>query len=781
MTNYYPFMRLLIVIAFITLNGFCAAFGQAPSITYPTPNTYNTGQTITPLSPANSGSEVVPETYGITTYAGSTGTAGTFNFINGMAIAGNGSLYVTDASQRVLKITPDGLLTVVAGIAGKSGNTNGQGSAALFNNPGQVITDAAGNIFVADQVNDMIRKITPSGLVSTYAGTGVAGKADGPAATATFFQPAGIIFDGAGNLYVADFNNSAIRKITPGGTVSTFAGLAGTAGFIDGNGASARFSGPRYLAIDAAGNIYVSDEYNNAVRKITPAGDVTTLAGTGTAGSQNGIGKIASFNQPAGIAVDAEGDVYVADEGNYCIRRITPAGVVSTYAGTGQQGSTNGYPLTAIKFFDPRDIIIDGSGNFYVADATAIRKINVSGYEIDKPLPPGLYFDTGTGIITGTPAAASPPTDYTITAYNTGGASSFTIQITVNEVLQAPNIGYVSPQVYSEFKTITPLSPINSGGAVTSTYTIDKLLPSGLTFDPTTGVISGTPVVLSPPTDYTIVASNAAGSSTFVINISINIHQTAPQTLTFNPLSAKTYGDADFDPAATSTNSTIPVTYASSNTGVATIVAGMIHITGTGTSQITASQAGNDYYLAATPVMQELTVNKAPLLLVADNKVKFENQPNPALTFTGVGFVYNEDASVLTEQPVLSTAATADSAPGDYVIAITGGQAANYTVTTTPGTLTVSVTDLSIIIPNAFTPNGDGINDYWDIKAIEGFPQCLVSVFARNGSLVFQSRGYPHPWDGTYKGLALPNGTYYYVISPSAGLKSLSGSVTILR
>ncbi|HJP62768.1 MAG TPA: putative Ig domain-containing protein, partial [Mucilaginibacter sp.] len=445
---------------------------QPPNITYQTPKVYKVRKTITPLAPDNTGGAVPADAYGVSTFAGSTGSNGTFSAPYGLRTDGSGNLYVSDASQRIMKITPDGVLTVIAGSKDVTGSTNGQGTQALFNSPGQIATDLQGNIYVADINNNKIRKITPAGLVSTFAGTGATGSLNGASTTATFFHPTGVTVDAAGNVYVADHDNNVIRKITPNGTVSTFAGLAGSPGANNGNGTSARFSGPTYLAADALGNIYVADNNNQMVRKISPSGDVTTLAGNGSVGFNNGAGINATFKGLGGLTTDIYGNVYVVDKGNYVVRKITPGGVVSTFAGSGVKGAVNGDPLTA-KFAGSTDITIDDEGNLYLADGGQVRKIITGGYTIDKPLPLGLNFDATTGVISGTPAAASPATDYVITAYNLSGSSSFIIRITVDpadaNIIQPPNISYITPQVYTATKIIGPLIPANTGGAVPTT------------------------------------------------------------------------------------------------------------------------------------------------------------------------------------------------------------------------------------------------------------------------------------------------------------------------
>lgn len=264
---------------------------------------------------------------------------------------------------------------IVSTLAGSTYDADGPGMAAQFYNPLAVAVDSSGNIYVADNYNHRIRKITPNGLVSTLAGS-TAGYVDGTGTAAKFDMPSGVAVDGRGNVYVADTGNRRIRKITPDGEVSTLAGS--TEGYADGIGMAAQFSTPSDVAVDGSGNVYVADQYNHRIRKITPDGAVSTLAGS-TFGYADGEGTAAKFLSPQGVAVDGSGNVYVADLNNHRIRKITPEGVVSTVA-----GSTYGYadgPGTEAYFYHPRDVGVDDSGNIYVADLNnhSIRKITPDG------------------------------------------------------------------------------------------------------------------------------------------------------------------------------------------------------------------------------------------------------------------------------------------------------------------------------------------------------------------------------------------------------------------
>jgi streptogramin lyase len=242
-----------------------------------------------------------------------------------VAVGGAGAIYVADdAANAVYKLGPNGDVKSLA----TSGDPTG------MNVPTSLAVDSKGNVFVTDNGNGVIRKISSGGELTTFAGDSrEPGNADGRGTQARFRAPRGIAIDPRDNLYVADEANSNIRKLTPDGAVSTLAGSSGAVGTDDGTGPAARFGAPRALAADSAGNVYVADTDNHTIRKITPAGAVTTLAGRpGQSGFADGAGTQARFSEPRGIAVDAAGNVFVADTGNAAVRQITPDGVVTTIA-----------------------------------------------------------------------------------------------------------------------------------------------------------------------------------------------------------------------------------------------------------------------------------------------------------------------------------------------------------------------------------------------------------------------------------------------------------------
>jgi Immunoglobulin I-set domain/NHL repeat len=256
-----------------------------------------------------------------------------FNDPSGVTSSSDGSLSVADSANGTLRrISTTGAVSTLAGSTSGRGNADGSGSAATFSSPLGVAQDGLGNLYVADSLNNTIRKITVSGVVSTLAGSaGGGGSADGTGTNARFNHPTGVAVDSSGNVYVADTLNNTIRKVSASGVVTTVAGLTGVSGFQDGVGNGALFNNPSGLAVDLSGNLYLADSGNSVIRKIGPGGVVSTLAGLpGIAGLMDGVGSEAWFNQPKSLVFNSSGTLYVADTGNAAIRKITLTGVVTT-------------------------------------------------------------------------------------------------------------------------------------------------------------------------------------------------------------------------------------------------------------------------------------------------------------------------------------------------------------------------------------------------------------------------------------------------------------------
>jgi hypothetical protein len=258
----------------------------------------------------------------------------------------------------------------------------GENDTTLFNQPFGICSDQAGNLYIADAGHNQIKKVSPEGEVTVFAGTGIAGSDDGPADRASFNYPSGICYDGSGNFYVAGFGGQNVRKITGDGNVTTIAGT-GEEGYCDGPGSEALFSSPRGICIDSKGNLYVGDCWNHRIRKITPGGMVTTFAGGGARGElvvndwRDGLDTAARFDAPCGMAIDEYDNIYVADANNNCIRKITPGGMVSTLAGiAGRRESKDGRYGESILNCPTELVVSDGIIYFSDTYGNQVKKIS---------------------------------------------------------------------------------------------------------------------------------------------------------------------------------------------------------------------------------------------------------------------------------------------------------------------------------------------------------------------------------------------------------------------
>jgi len=827
----------------------------APHISYQTPKVYPINTNITPLAPANTGGAVPATIYGqVSTFAGNTagntngtGTTAVFNNPTRLAEDANGNLFVADRDNDLIrKITPDGVVTTFA-----SG----------FNQPNGPTVNTDGSLYVADAASNSI-KVVISGEGIIFAG-GRQSSVNGPGALAGFYYPYSLTHDAAGNLYVADSHNNLIRKITPAAIVSTLAG-SGNAGFANGTGISASFNSPGAVNIDATGNVYVADGSNNMIRKITPAGVVTTIAGNGAAGASNGTAPSSTFNTPDGVAVDAIGNVYVADLGNNLIRKIDISGTVTTLAGSGDASSNNGVGILA-GFNRPNDVQVDPGGFLYVTDYgnEQIRKVIITGYAIDKPLPTGLTFDATTGIISGTPTVISPATNYTVTAYNTVGSSSTVVNIAVDA-----NNPIVFPPIPDKTICDASFSLTATGGSGTYTYTSSN---------PAVATISGNVVTIVGPGTTTITASEGTSTQTQILTVDSPITPTIkmdqgyftscqglslPYTVTItnggiNPMYQWKVNGIDAgtnSPSFTTTDLNTGDVVSCTLTNTSDCTTGPVTVTNpaitvlqyvTPTIAIQASTTGP--IADNTPVTFTSTITNggtSPIYQWMVNNIN-EGTNSPAFTYscfkdgdvvtcelTNQGgecltalYVYSNliTISVSDPNPTVTISASANNILGGTPVIFTavinvtnvatyqwmvngkdaGTNSPDFTSSTLINGDKVNCTIIesggcnvsaesnqvvmavspppSVTIPNAFTPNGDGINDLWDIAALAYYQNCTVDIYNRYGGLVYHSKGYSKAWDGTYNGNRLPVATYYYVIDLGDKSPKLSGYVTLIR
>ena len=854
---------------------FCAysdgLFAQAPNISYQTPQIYNTNTLITPLVPTNTGGPVPPAIYGqVSTLAGSgakgstdgQGTAASFTNPIGVATDQSGNIFVADTySHLVREITPGGLVSTLAGNGG-SGAKDGPAATASFGEPTGIAVDVAGNVYVADELDKEIRRIS-NGAVTTFTKTGFVTYTGG--GLAFFNNPIGLAVDGASNVYVADENSNIIEKLTQAGSATILAG--GAPGFNTGTGAGASFDHPYGIAIDGSGNIIVADYLNALIRNITPAGVVTTIAGGGPGAKTNGVGTAASFSDPLGVSVDIIGNIYVADKSNNLIRKITPAGLVSTLAGSGAAGATNGIG-TAASFNFPIGVANDLIGSLYVTDQNnnLIRKISLTGYKIDKALPAGLVFDPTTGIITGTPTVATPATNYTITAYNLAGSSSFIVNIETfaGITFNAIPAKTVCDADFDPGATSTLGSAITYTSSNTAVATITggkvHILGAGSTLITASngiGSISDSLIVTAPPTPTVTITANVtsicAGTPVTYTAVAVNGGSTPVYQWLVNGMGAGTNSPTFVSTAITKTDVVqcmVSVTSGCPISGSSNKLTGII-VTPNTAPAISIQSSVNGPVCNGASITFTAAATNAGTNPYYQWQINGANAGSNSTTFTGNTFangdlvtciLTNQGGACLTASTATSNALTVSlAAPPSPAPSVTIGASANGVYTNTSVTFTAvtanttgatvayqwmingknvgantptlttstlknndvvscditaiigcSVSALSeqitmnilpippVVIPNTFTPNGDGINDTWNISNLAYYPTSTISIYNRYGTLLYQSRGYNVQWDGTYNGKPLPEGTYAYIIDLGTAGK-LSGSVSIIR
>ena len=307
----------------------------------------------------------------------------------GLAVDGTGALYIADrGNDQVRRVDPTGTITTVAGTGERGfGGDGGPAVEARLNNPEGVAVDGSGSLYIADSGNRRVRRVDTSGTLSTVAGNGGRGFGGegGPAVRASLNHPAGVAVDGSGNLYIAESGENMIHRVDGTGTITTIAGT-GESGF-SGDGGPAAMAGldfPQRVAVDGAGNLYIADTYNHRIRRVDASGTITTVAGTGERGlgGDGGPAAAAQLNYLAGVAVDKTGSLYIADTYNHRIRRVDASGTITTVAGTGESGyNGDGVPAAGAWLYTPGRVAVDKTGNLYIADTYnhRIRRVDASG------------------------------------------------------------------------------------------------------------------------------------------------------------------------------------------------------------------------------------------------------------------------------------------------------------------------------------------------------------------------------------------------------------------
>ena len=317
---------------------------------------------------------------------GGAATAAQLRSPMGVAVDGAGNLYIADENdQRIRKVDAAGVITTAAGTGERGyGGDGGAAVRAQLDSPAGAAADGAGNLYIIDSGNQRIRKVDAAGMISTAAGPGDAGDG-GAAVQAQLRYPLGVAADGAGNLYIADSSNHRVRKVDAAGVITTAAGT-GERGYGGDGGAAeqAQLDSPAGVAVDGAGNLYIADSGNNRVRRVNAAGVIAAVAGTGERGygGDGGPAVQARLSSPAGLAADGLGNLYIADSGNYRVRKVDAAGVIATVAGTGESGSiADGGSAIQTPLRSPSGVAVDGAGNLYIADENdyRVRKVDAAG------------------------------------------------------------------------------------------------------------------------------------------------------------------------------------------------------------------------------------------------------------------------------------------------------------------------------------------------------------------------------------------------------------------
>lgn len=747
----------------------------------------------------------------VTTVAGIFETPGSIDgpalssrFFNPHGIAADtlGHVFIADQNNHVIRIfdTNTNTVTTLAGSAGQSGSADGIGNAASFNEPLGICATPDGTAYVADTKNNKIRKVTLSGKVETIAGTGNYGSSNGAALSSTFGNPIGIEIDAAGNIYVADHLTNIIRKISANGFVSTVAGMAYIPGDADGTGTNAQFWRPYGLTIDHQGNILVADEWNHKIRKMTPQGVVTTLAGNGIQGLANGPASDAMFNYPWDVTLDDDGNVYVADGYNYVIRKIDTNGNVQALVGNPQVAS-----------------YLDGQGSSAAFKGT-------TGLTWSAKTESIFVSDSYNHLIREVLLDAAPPA--TLALLNLNGSA----QLCEGDQLSLS----AAPKSYGEYRFY--IDGVMVQNDTSSEFSTSQLTPGPHTLTAESD-FQGL-VLLSNSITITVavlpaVSIGAVGSLNFYEGDSVILIATGTGDLLWS--------NGEVSPAITVTTSGdyFVETTVNGCTGISetlsvevtplpdklTIIAqdGQLLCPGGQLTLKSSAPVGNQWLKDGWPISHEtdqtLKVSEIGLYQVQatdpntgitafSNEIEIQAAPVPNFDFgasqriapAGQTIVFSSSG---TDQPVAfdwdfgdpNTGALNSSiqpspshrydAEGSYSVQLTAKDANGCQhILQKPDFIKITAApDLpGIFIPNAFTPNGDGNNDLFRVRGKVDGP-FFLAVYNQWGEPLFEAENPDTGWDGLRNGLPVQSGTYAYFAKITGGQKEkvVSGMVTLLR
>ncbi len=642
------------------------------------------------------------------------------------------------------------IITTIAGtgIGLYSGN-GGQATNAELHWPIGVYLDGVGNIYISDTENDCIRMINTAGIITTIAGGGTSGLGDGGQATlAILYNPFNIAFDEIGNMYIADCYHQRIRMINTAGIITTIAGIGtyGTSG--DGGPATAaKLCYPQDIALDALGNLYIADGcYNSSrIRMVNTAGIITTIAGTSIPGysGDGGPATNAQLYEPAEIAFDMKGNLYISDSGNNRIRMVNTAGIISTVVGTGVAGfSGDGGQATAAEIDNPYGLALDAIGNLYLADYenNRIRKVNTIGIisTIAGNGTAGFSGDGGLAIL----AELNNPT---AVALDSSLCNLYIADANNNRIRMVSNAG-AAMVVSSPTVCVGNTATLTASGAANYTWSPSTNLNTNL--------------------GGMVVATNTVSTTYTVISILNNCSNTATASVTVNPLPTVTVNS--------------PTTICAGDTGT---------LTASGASTYTWSNGANASSILVNPSSSSTytVTGMSAANCISQPTVAIVNiAPNPTVSISGNTTICIGQNTTLTA----SGATTYTWSTGDVASSVTFNPSitTGYTVTgglsicNSTATTTITVNNpFSLTLPNIVTPNNDGINDFIDFGKYQ-FSSLQLDIYNRWGAKVYESTNPTCIWKPTED-----DGTYFYTaqyqINCNSELqsKSLKGFITVIR
>lgn len=611
-------------------------------------------------------------------------------------------------------------VTTIAGQLEVDGANNGDAlEEATFTNPHGITADAEGNVYIADRFGHRIRKYTQDGQVSTIAGNGIVGNADGNGIGAFFNEPWGICMGTDGFIYVADTRNNLIRRINEDGDVTTFAG-SGNYGGSDGFGINASFGNPTGLEMDDEGNLYVADHLTHVIRKIDPQGTVTTLAGVaGDPGFQDGFGSQAKFYRPYGLTLDNEGNILVADEWNHRIRKITPEGQVTTIGGNGNIGYLDGFD-TNTEFNYPWDISVDEDGNLYVADGynQVIRLMEPQGtapesYEVS------LYAGN---------AGVSGGID------GFGQAASFNAATSIH-YWPLEQTFFVADAYNNLIRRIDRFQRPTVGA-----YLLDI---QGNRLDPEV------PSIICPGMPIEVVATpDTLNHYYFYVN---------GDEVQSSPNWILNYDDYEDD--------TLSIQV------IATDIYGLLY-------------SNFLQVIVEDEIIEDFTADQ--LETDANNNVVNFSVSGDDTNIVLYEWDFGDPESGEDNFSNLANPSHVYSAPGDYTVSlmVENNQGCRDTLSKVDYiNFSLIEPDEILFIPDAFTPNGDGNNDIFFVRG-EFIADINLAIFNQWGERVFESDSLDDGWDGTYKGKPSSACTYTYLVKATSisGRKiTKAGHVSIIR